>query len=282
MRRPRPGSATPPAAPARGWCARRRRGSRSRRAARSCAGRATSTSASGRARPRRAARGRRRSRRSTTVTSRPSRTTRRLADRRAVAVAGRSSRSRRYRRLVLEEEDGVVVLDGAAQQAVGVGDGARADDLEPGHADEPALRARGVERAAADAAAVRAADHERDADAAAPVRLGGAGDDGVERAHTKSANCSSTIGRSPIQAAPTAAPTKPSSAIGVSITRSGAELLEQALGDAERRRRSGRRPRPSGRPARPRAWRRAGPSWIASRYVIVMRPSLRPRRARRP
>ena len=36
----------------------------------------------------------------------------------------------------------------------------------------------------------------------------------------KSANCSSAIGRSPIQAAPKAAPTKPSSAIGVSITRS--------------------------------------------------------------
>ena len=36
----------------------------------------------------------------------------------------------------------------------------------------------------------------------------------------KSANCSSTTGRSPIQAAPTAAPTNPSSAIGVSITRS--------------------------------------------------------------
>ena len=37
---------------------------------------------------------------------------------------------------------------------------------------------------------------------------------------TKSANCSSAIGRSPIQAAPNAAPTKPSSEIGVSITRS--------------------------------------------------------------
>ena len=37
---------------------------------------------------------------------------------------------------------------------------------------------------------------------------------------TKSANWSSTIGRSPIHAAPMAAPTKPSSAIGVSITRS--------------------------------------------------------------
>ena len=49
----------------------------------------------------------------------------------------------------------------------------------------------------------------------------------------KSANCSSTTGRSPIQAAPIAAPTKPSSAIGVSITRSVAELLEQPRRDAE-------------------------------------------------
>ena len=36
---------------------------------------------------------------------------------------------------------------------------------------------------------------------------------------TKSANWSSTTGRSPIHAAPIAAPTKPSSAIGVSSTR---------------------------------------------------------------
>ena len=40
------------------------------------------------------------------------------------------------------------------------------------------------------------------------------------KAHVmKSANWSSTTGRSPIQAAPIAAPTNPSSAIGVSITR---------------------------------------------------------------
>jgi hypothetical protein len=37
---------------------------------------------------------------------------------------------------------------------------------------------------------------------------------------TKSANCSSTTGRSPCHAAPNAAPTKPSSEIGVSMTRS--------------------------------------------------------------
>ena len=45
---------------------------------------------------------------------------------------------------------------------------------------------------------------------------------------TKSANCSSTTGRSPIQAAPNAAPTKPSSEIGVSMHALAAELLEQA------------------------------------------------------
>ena len=50
----------------------------------------------------------------------------------------------------------------------------------------------------------------------------------------KSANCSSTTGRSPIQAAPTAAPTNPSSAIGVSITRSPPNSLEQPPGHAER------------------------------------------------
>ena len=49
----------------------------------------------------------------------------------------------------------------------------------------------------------------------------------------KSANCSSTTGRSPIQAAPIAAPTNPSSAIGVSMTPLGAELLPQALRHAE-------------------------------------------------
>ncbi len=51
---------------------------------------------------------------------------------------------------------------------------------------------------------------------------------------TKSANCSSAIGRSPIHAAPKQAPTKPSSEIGVSITRSRAELVEQPRRDAER------------------------------------------------
>ena len=42
--------------------------------------------------------------------------------------------------LVLEEEDRVVVLDRGPQEAVGVGDGSGADDLEPRDADEPALR----------------------------------------------------------------------------------------------------------------------------------------------
>ena len=98
---------------------------------------------------------------------------------------------------------------------------------------------------------------------------------------TKSANWSSTIGRSPIQAAPTAAPTKPSSAIGVSITRSGPNSsnspLETPNGPPKWPTSSPiRNTRPSSRMASDMA------SWIASRYVIVMRPSLRPRRARRP
>ena len=49
----------------------------------------------------------------------------------------------------------------------------------------------------------------------------------------KSANCSSTIGRSPIQAAPIAAPTNPSSEMGVSRTALLAEHLEQPRGDPE-------------------------------------------------
>ena len=44
----------------------------------------------------------------------------------------------------------------------------------------------------------------------------------------------STTGRSPVIAAPTAAPTKPISEIGVSITRSGPELADQAAGGAQR------------------------------------------------
>ena len=57
---------------------------------------------------------------------------------------------------------------------------------------------------------------------------------GSKAQETKSANWSSTTGRSPIHAAPIAAPTKPSSEIGVSITRSSPNSLEQALRDAER------------------------------------------------
>ena len=49
----------------------------------------------------------------------------------------------------------------------------------------------------------------------------------------KSANWSSTTGRSPIQAAPIAAPTKPSSEIGVSITRSSPNSSWRPGGDAE-------------------------------------------------
>src|SRR3990170_1969447 len=45
----------------------------------------------------------------------------------------------------------------------------------------------------------------------------------------KSANWSSTTGRSPIQAAPIAAPTKPSSAIGVSTTRSSPNSSQSPL-----------------------------------------------------
>ncbi len=51
---------------------------------------------------------------------------------------------------------------------------------------------------------------------------------------TKSANCSSTTGRSPIHAAPIAAPTKPSSEIGRVEDPLRPELVEQPGGGAER------------------------------------------------
>ena len=49
----------------------------------------------------------------------------------------------------------------------------------------------------------------------------------------KSANCISQTGRSPTTAAPTAVPMIPDSASGVSITRLGAELVDEAVGDLE-------------------------------------------------
>ena len=50
----------------------------------------------------------------------------------------------------------------------------------------------------------------------------------------KSAHIASTTGRRPAAAAPTPAPTKPASEIGVSRTRFGAEQREEALRGAER------------------------------------------------
>ena len=88
----------------------------------------------------------------------------------------------------------------------------------------------------------------------------------------KSANWSSTTGRSPIQAAPTAAPTKPSSLIGVSITRPSPNSCHSP------------RVTPNGPPKRPMsspirntrssaASASARASRIASRYVIsLIRP----------
>ena len=121
---------------------------------------------------------------------------------------------------MLEEEHRVVVLDRRAQQAVGVGDRARADDLEPGLADEPALGEpawNGPPRTPPPVGQRITSGigwPERQWVFAATVTIGS------NAQETKSANCSSTTGRSPIQAAPIAAPTNPSSAIGVSSTRS--------------------------------------------------------------
>ncbi len=93
--------------------------------------------------------------------------------------------------------------------------------FSPGDADEQALRARtrgtarrGRRRRSARGSSSGSAIPERQCVFAATVTIGS---NGQER---KSANWSSTTGRSPIQAAPIAAPTKPSSEIGVSSTRS--------------------------------------------------------------
>ncbi len=50
----------------------------------------------------------------------------------------------------------------------------------------------------------------------------------------KSTNISSAIGRRPVAAAPTAAPMKPASVIGVSSTRSRPNCCEEPFGGAER------------------------------------------------
>ena len=50
----------------------------------------------------------------------------------------------------------------------------------------------------------------------------------------KSMNCISAIGRSPMCAAPIAAPTMAASLIGVSITRSGPNSSRKPVGDLER------------------------------------------------
>ena len=95
----------------------------------------------------------------------------------------------------------------------------------------------------------------------------------------------STIGLRPAIAAPTPTPAKPCSVIGVSITRCGAELLQQALGDLvgalilgdllahdEDVRRRGASPRP---------WRRAAPR-ARSSTPSRCRPGCRDRRRLRP
>lgn len=84
-------------------------------------------------------------------------------------------------RLVLDEDDGVGVVDGGAQKAVGVGGVARADDAQARNVGEPRLQALRVLRPGADARAVgRAQDHRhRTLAAEHEPRLGRLVDDGV-------------------------------------------------------------------------------------------------------
>ena len=138
-----------------------------------------------------------------------------------VPGGGRSARSAPVERLVLEEEHRIGVVDRGAQEAVGVLDRAGADDLEPAAARRTSLPAsrngkgrRGRRRRSGMRITSGIAWPERQCVFAATVTITSKGQ------VTKSANWSSTTGRSPIQAAPIAAPTNPSSAIGVSRTRS--------------------------------------------------------------
>ena len=69
--------------------------------------------------------------------------------------------------LVLEEADGVVVPDGGAQQARGVGGGGGADDFQPRDVHEQTLQGLGVGGGVAAARALLAPDHQGDPGVAA-------------------------------------------------------------------------------------------------------------------
>ena len=113
-----------------------------------------------------------------------------------------------------------MIVDRGAQQPVGVLDGAGQTTLRPAvptnqPSGEPAWN--GPPRTPppeGQRIAIGIAWPERQCVLAATVTIVSNGQ------VMKSANWSSTTGRSPIQAAPMAAPTNPSSEIGVSITRS--------------------------------------------------------------
>ncbi len=63
-------------------------------------------------------------------------------------------------RAVLEEDDRVVLVDGAPEEAAHVLGGGREDDLEPGHVHEPRLELLGVLRARRPAGASLRADRD--------------------------------------------------------------------------------------------------------------------------
>ncbi len=135
---------------------------------------------------------------------------------------------------MLEEEHRIVILDRAAQQPVGVVDAPRADDLEPGRADEEPLGAARVKRPAPHTAAERRADHDGQLDAAAPVRLGAHGHDRVEGARDEVRELQ--LGDRSLPH-----PGRPERGADEALLGDrrvdhalGAEFLQQPLGDAER------------------------------------------------
>ena len=102
-----------------------------------------------------------------------------LAERRRVAVVRHLALDAPVEVLVLEEQDGVRVLDRGDEQALRVLGRRRAHDLEAGDVREARLRVLRVERPAREAAAGRKAQHDRDRRAGAVVLLRGDGDEVV-------------------------------------------------------------------------------------------------------
>ena len=93
-------------------------------------------------------------------------------------------------------------------------------DLEPWDVSEPGLRVLGMKGTAAESPARGAAKDHRHRDAPTVVALGGEIDNLIEGAGNEVGELKLDDGPEALDAAPQAAPTKPDSEIGVSMTRS--------------------------------------------------------------